>query len=105
MGQIHVPWRFQLYPETSGQPSVSVLVQFRPERWRWRPAAGLAHEGEMPWVGMGTWLKTTESPFTREMCSMDNTKMIEGSTLRWTARKGLSALLAVYGGVRERETW
>lgn len=51
---------------------------------------------------MGTWLKTTESPFTREMCSMATTKRIESSSLCWTAGKGLSALLTYVG---ERETW
>ena len=35
------------------------------------PAAVLGHERGKPWVETATWLKTTESPFTREMCSND----------------------------------
>ena len=33
------------------------------------------------------WQKTTESPFTREMCSMASRKRNEGWSLRWMARR------------------
>ena len=42
---------------------------------------------------MATWLKTTESSFTREMCSMASRKRNKSSSLYWMARR-LSALLA-----------
>jgi hypothetical protein len=54
------------------------------------PAAALAHERGTPWVETATWLKTTESPFTREMCSMASRKRNESSSLCWMAR-GVSA--------------
>ena len=36
---------------------------------------------------MGTWLKTTESSFTREMCSMAEPDRFKSSSLCWTARR------------------
>ena len=59
--------------------------------WPWMPAAVLAHERGKPWVETATWLKTTESPFTREMCSMASRKRDESSSLGWMARR-VSAL-------------
>jgi hypothetical protein len=63
------------------------------------PAAVLAHERGKSWVEMGTWLRTTESSFTREMCSMASGKRNKSSALCWMARR-LGALLTCVG---ERE--
>ena len=51
------------------------------------PAAVLAHERGKAWVETATWLKTTGSPFTREMCSMAGRKRNESSSLCRMARR------------------
>lgn len=55
-----------------------------------------------PWVEMGTWLKTTESPLTREMCSMKD----EMRASRYSGRRG-GAMWLLSCVVRERrgESW